>query len=203
MQSPVNIIPGNGVGSNHEVMVHYKTSKERVANLGHTVEVEYDSGSYISYDGTNYEFKQFHFHTPSEHMISSSSYDMEMHIVHSYQKEGMETPQYLVIGVMFKVGEENSFLNSFLDAIPVHEGEVKESENKYLDASEMIPEQLGDFYNYRGSLTTPPFTEAVNWIVLKDVKEASDQQIDRIKSIEGDNARKVQILYDRIVEEVS
>lgn len=203
MQSPVNIIPSQGVGSAHQVMVHYDKSNERVANLGHTVEVEYDSGSYVSYDGMDYQFKQFHFHTPSEHMVQGDDFDMEMHIVHTYEGENEESPQYLVIGVFFKEGEANGFLSSFLDAIPKTEGEVFETDEKSVNAAEMIPETLADFYNYRGSLTTPPYTESVNWIVLKNVNTASAKQIETIRAIEGENARRVQFLYSRVVETVN
>jgi len=203
MQSPVNIVPCEGVGSAHQVLVHYESSKERVANLGHTVEVEYDSGSYVSYDGIDYQFQQFHFHTPSEHLVAGSAYDMEMHIVHTYKQEGAETPEYLVIAVLFTEGAESEFLNSFLDAIPEKEGEVFETDKKKVNTAEMIPEKLEDFFNYRGSLTTPPYTEAVNWIVLREAKTASDDQIEVMRTTEGNNARRVQFLYDRVIESVN
>lgn len=202
MQSPVNIVPGQGVGSAHQVLVHYEKSNERVANLGHTVEVEYDSGSYVTYDGMNYQFKQFHFHTPSEHMVEGSDFDMEMHIVHTNEERNEDSPQYLVIGILFKEGESNSFLASFLDAIPKNEGEVFETEDKKVDAAEIIPATLQEYYNYRGSLTTPPYTESVNWIVLKELKTASNEQLETIRAIEGENARGVQFLYNRVIETV-
>ncbi|MEP1095387.1 MAG: carbonic anhydrase family protein [Cyclobacteriaceae bacterium] len=203
MQSPVNIVPGKGIGSTHQVLVHYESSKERVANLGHTVEVEYDSGSYVNYDGVNYQFQQFHFHTPSEHMVAGTAYDMEMHIVHTYEREGAETPEYLVIGVLFMEGDESEFLSTFLDAIPEKEGDVFESDKKRVNAAEMIPEKLEDFFNYRGSLTTPPYTETVNWIVLRDARTASAEQIEVMRATEGNNARRVQFLYDRVIESVN
>ena len=203
MQSPVNIVPGEGDGSSHQVFVHYETSNEKIANLGHTVEVDYDSGSYVSYDGIDYQFKQFHFHTPSEHMVEGRDYAMEIHIVHTFQGQNEDTPQYLVIGLFFIEGEENVFLNSFLDAIPKKEGEIFETDKKSVNASEMIPEKLQDFFNYQGSLTTPPYTESVNWIVLKEPKTASAKQIKTIQGIEGQNARRVQFLYNRVVETVN
>lgn len=203
MQSPVNIISGRGSLSSHQVLVHYGSSKEKIANLGHTVEVQYDSGSYITYDSVDYHFKQFHFHTPSEHMVDGSTYEMEMHIVHTFQGVDADTPNYLVIGVFFKEGDENNFVSSFLDAIPNEEGSVFSSDKKYINAAEMIPEKLQAFFNYRGSLTTPPYTESVNWIVLKEPRTASAKQMGKIRSIEGKNARKVQFLYDRIIEKVN
>ena len=202
MQSPVNIISGGSLKSNHKVLVHYQKSKERVANLGHTVEIEYDSGSYLTYDGLDYQFKQFHFHTPSEHLVNGEKFDMELHIVHTYEENG-EGPQYLVIGILFKEGEENDFLNTFLDVIPKEEGEVFVTNKIYIDATALIPNELHEFYNYRGSLTTPPYTESVNWILLKKIRSASKKQIERIKKVEGKNDRNAQILYDRVVEEVN
>ena len=58
-----------------------------------------------------------------------------------------------------------------------------------------------DYYHYRGSLTTPPYTETVEWLIVKDVFEASPEQIRRINLIEGDNARRVQAMYGRKVED--
>ncbi|MEP2851043.1 MAG: carbonic anhydrase family protein [Ekhidna sp.] len=203
MQSPVNIIPEDGLSSNHKVIVHYKSSKEKVANLGHTVEVQYDSGSFISYDGKDYQFKQFHFHTPSEHLVRGFEYAMEMHVVHTYKAPQDEESEYLVVAVFFEEGRSNNFLNSFFSTIPDEEGAVFESKNLTIDATEIMPENLSDFYNYRGSLTTPPFSESVNWIVLKNSRKASAEQISKIKNIEGENARRVQFLYDRKIESIN
>lgn len=203
MQSPVNIVPGEGTEGKHQVFVYYQSSKEKIINLGHTIEVDYDSGSYVSYDGNEYQFKQLHFHTPSEHEISSDRFDMEMHIVHTFQGESQEEPQFLVIATLFKKGEEDLFISTFLDTVPENEGEVFESDKKIVDATEILPEELHDFYNYKGSLTTPPYTESVNWIVLKTIKEASSEQINKIKQFEGENARGAQILYDRVIENVN
>lgn len=202
MQSPVNIVSKTGKGNSHQVIVHYKTSKEHVANLGHTVEVDYDSGSYVSFDGLNYDFKQFHFHTPSEHTLDNNRYPLEMHIVHVNQTEEEKAPLYLVIGVFFELGKESHFLNTFLSAIPDEEGKITDSESVHIDATEMVPPSLHNFYNYRGSLTTPPYTESVNWIVLKEIKSASRKQVKIFQDIEGNNARKVQALYNRTIESV-
>lgn len=202
MQSPVNIVSSHSGTGTHQVIVHYKTSKEHVANLGHTVEVDYDSGSYITYDGLNYDFKQFHFHTPSEHTLDDTHYPLEMHIVHTSHEASGQGPYYLVVGVFFEKGEQSHFLETFLSAIPDEEGEVFNSSKVEIDATEMIPSELHGFYNYRGSLTTPPYTESVNWIILKEIKSASVDQIETFRNIEGNNARHVQALYNRVVESV-
>ncbi len=202
MQSPVNIVPSATGEGSHTVIAHYQTSKEHVANLGHTVEVDYDSGSYLTFDGVDYDFRQFHFHTPSEHTLADKQFPLEMHVVHTYHKKDGKAPQYLVIGALFEEGPQSHFLSTFLSAIPQKEGEVFDSEQVHIDATEMIPEDLHGFYNYQGSLTTPPYTESVNWIILKEIKTASFEQIETFHKIEGDNARHVQALYNRKIQSV-
>lgn len=202
LQSPINIRTQQVANGQHEVVTHYQSSSEHVAYLGHTVQVNYDSGSLVAFDGKFYNFKQFHFHTPSEHHIDGITYPLEMHMVHTCTVAGDHTdePLYLVIGVIFKEGKENEFLNKFLSEIPTHEGETVDLPSKRIDISELIAHETDHFYYYRGSLTTPPFTESVNWTILKKIFEASPEQIERLNRLEGNNARHIQALYGRTVE---
>ena len=85
LQSPINIISSQAVPGHHQVVVHYQPSGQRIANLGHTVEVFYDEGSSLEFDGQNYQLQQIHFHTPSEHLIDGITYPMEMHMVHTLE----------------------------------------------------------------------------------------------------------------------
>jgi carbonic anhydrase len=59
--------------------------------------------------------------------------------------------------------------------------------------------ELGTYYHYKGSLTTPPFTENVDWLIGKYIFEASPDQITAIEKIKGDNARHVQERHYRKV----
>lgn len=126
LQSPINIVTKDLEDGMHQVSTFYKSSKETVAYLGHTVQVEYDPGSIVVFDGKPYDFKQFHFHTPSEHHVDGITYPLEMHMVHTcaHRETDTDKPQYLVISILFKEGEENEFLNEFLSEIPTTEGEV-------------------------------------------------------------------------------
>ncbi|MEO1049059.1 MAG: carbonic anhydrase family protein [Bacteroidota bacterium] len=204
LQSPINIVTKNVETGMHEVTVHYKTSKEKLLNLGHTVQVNYDEGSSIDFDDKNYGFKQFHFHTPSEHHVDGITYPLEMHMVHECDShtENPDKPLYLVIGILFREGEENSFLNEFINAIPPDEGGEVELENMFIDISTLISDNLSHFFYYKGSLTTPPFTESVNWMILKQIYEASPEQIKKLNLLEGNNARHIQAVYDRKVESI-
>lgn len=203
-QSPINIISTADEKGKHQISLYFKDEVNKIENLGHTVQLDFAEGSTIVQDDTTFAFKQCHFHTPSEHLIDGMTYPMEMHIVNLMPNDDKNaTPQYLVVGVLFKVGKENKFIADFLDAIPKEEHEtapLKAGKVKLADLFGNVPEELfGNYYNYRGSLTTPPYTESVRWYVSKHIFEASAEQIEAINKIEGNNARHVQAMYGRKV----
>lgn len=203
-QSPINIISTVNTSGKHHITLYFKDEVNKVENLGHTVQLDFSEGSVIVQDDTTFAFKQCHFHTPSEHLVDGMTFPMEMHIVNILPNEDKTaTPQYLVIGVLFKVGKENPFINDFLSAIPKEEhssSTVKAGTVKLADLFGVIPKEIqGNYYNYRGSLTTPPYTESVRWYIAKHIFEASAKQIEAINKIEGNNARHVQALYGRSV----
>ena len=205
VQSPVNILSDQAVHGKHRVALHYDhTAPEFIVNKGTTIELDFPTGGgSITYDGRDYELKQLHFHTPSEHLIDGVTYPMSMHIVNQMRAEGPEAlPHYLVVAILFKMGEPNRFIGTFLEAVPPTAGATAHlaPDTVYLD--ELFPDhKLPQYYHYRGSLTTPPHSETVEWLVLKQVKDASPDQIQRINALEGDNARHVQALYGRAVED--
>jgi carbonic anhydrase len=205
VQSPVNILTGEAVHGSHRVALHYDHSAANLLwNKGTTIELDFptDGGS-ITYDGRDFELKQLHFHTPSEHLIDGVTYPMSMHIVHRLVGEAEDgLPHYLVIAILFKMGEANEFISSFLEAVPSKPGTSAELQKSTVYLEELFPRRrMPHYYHYRGSLTTPPHTETVDWLVLKHIEEASREQIETINSIEGDNARHVQALYGRAIDD--
>lgn len=203
-QSPINIVSSKNEAGKHAITLFFQDEVNKIENLGHTVQLDFAEGSTITQDDTTFHFKQCHFHTPSEHLIDGLTFPMEMHIVNLLPSSDKNaTPQYLVIGVLFKEGTENRFINDFLNAIPKEEHQatnVKPGTVKLADLFGTIPKEIrGNYYNYRGSLTTPPYTESVRWYITKHIFEASAEQIEAINKIEGNNARHVQALYGRTV----
>ncbi|NJK89890.1 MAG: carbonic anhydrase family protein [Myxococcales bacterium] len=166
IQSPVNIVTRDAKGATSKVVVHYGRSNERALNLGHTVEVMFDERSnWCEVDGAKYELKQFHFHTPSEHLIDGVTYPMEMHLVHA---KADEPDKFMVIGILFKQGSDNPLLASFIDKIPESSG--TEGVPGEIDLMNVVNSNES-FYVYRGSLTTPPYSETVHWHVAQQVRE--------------------------------
>jgi carbonic anhydrase len=194
-QSPINIVTSRALPSRHKIKFHYQSSKEHVDNLGHTVKVTYDSGSSLDYDGRRYDLVQFHFHTPSEHLLDGVTYPMEMHLVHA---EHGKPEHLLVVGVLFKEGDPSPLLDKVLVDVPSHAGEHTDNDVE-LDASSVLKRGEG-YYHYEGSLTTPPYSESVTWLVLDQVHEALAEQIEAMNRIEGNNARHIQDQRARLVD---
>lgn len=205
LQSPVNILSEGAVHGKHRIALHFDhAAPEYLLNKGSTIELEFpEGGGSITYDGQEFELRQLHFHTPSEHQIDGITYPLEMHIVHRMREAGENgRPHYLVIAILFRMGEGNHFIGTFLEAVPPTPGASTHLEPGTVYLDEIFPDsKIPKYFHYRGSLTTPPHTETVHWLVLKDIQQASPEQIQRINTIEGDNARHVQALYGRPIDD--
>ncbi|GAB4402238.1 MAG: carbonic anhydrase family protein [Microscillaceae bacterium] len=189
-QSPINLKKGSR--ETHQFQWQYHPSHEVVLNLGHTVELKYDEGSGAIFDGESYQLVQMHFHTPSEHWVRKQRYPMEAHLVHQ-AKNG----HYLVLAVLFTSGNSHPFLETFIGDIPKNAEAIYEKD-KNIDIRQLLPTSPA-FYTYSGSLTTPPYTEGVRWVVFQAPVAASKAQIEAIQSVEGFNARTLQKVYHRRV----
>jgi len=204
-QSPINILTNSALKASHqEINIKFNIEISAAENLGHTIQIDFKEGSTSIADGKTYQAKQFHFHTPSEHLIDGMTFPMELHIVNILKDSGFEkNPKYLVVALLFKMGRENKFLDEFLNSIPGEENKkeiLPSGKVLFKDLLKNIPEnELGAYYTYKGSLTTPPYTESVDWVVRKYILEASPEQINTIEKMEGNNARHVQAPYERKV----
>ena len=187
-QSPIDLRDNHALGSVGlpELQIYYKDVPLKVINNGHTLQVNYPLGSYIKLGEKRYELMQFHFHTPSEHMKEGFNYPMEVHLVH---RDG--DGNYAVIGVIFQEGEENPELETLLRNVPKEINKQEIRRGASLNPMMFIPGNT-KFYKYSGSLTTPPCSEGVYWMVFKTPIEASAEQIQMMNEIMGDNARPIQ-----------
>lgn len=190
-QSPVNL-DGFIEAQLKPLIVNYAAGASEVSNNGHTVQVAYEHGSTLTLDGKTFDLIQFHFHMPSENLIKGQSYPMEGHLVHAD-----ETGRLAVLAVMFKEGEKNAVLASLWNTPPA-EG-TKQPTPTRVNVRGMLPEDL-DYYRFSGSLTTPPCSEGVRWLVLKQPIVASHEQIEALKRVIGHaNNRPLQPLNSRVV----
>jgi len=173
--------------------ITYRPGGEEVVNNGHSIQVNYQPGSTLDVDGHVFELKQFHFHTPSENTIEGESYPMEMHLVHLD-----ESGNIAVIGVMFEEGAENAELAKAWSVMP-KQADQKAAPEETLNAAALLPESR-DYYRFNGSLTTPPCTEGVTWIVMKEPLTVSPEQVDAFAHVmHHPNNRPVQPVNARPV----
>ena len=185
-QSPINLT-GFIEADLAPIAFTYLPGGNEILNNGHTVQVNYDEGSGIVVDGIRFDLKQFHFHSPSENQINGMSYPMEAHLVHA-DKSG----NLAVVAVMFSVGEkENQALAQAWSHMPKESGD-RHTLSSPIAADGLLPANR-DYYRFNGSLTTPPCSEGVRWLVMKETVSVSSPQIEAFTHvIHHPNNRPVQ-----------
>lgn len=173
----------------------YRAAALKIANDGHTVRVRFDPGHSLRIGSQHYALQQFHFHTPGGERIAGAEFPMAAHLLHKSR-----SGQLLALVVLFRVGTENPLLNTLLPLLPARADGDHLYPDVSVDASALLPTDRG-YYRYAGSLTSPPCTEGVDWIVLRQPLQLSAAQLARYRQRFADNARAVQPLHQRVVLE--
>jgi len=200
-QSPIDLLPDASKGNSDweieysmtNLQIGHNENVKELINNGHTIQVTTQEGSSIVYAGKRYHLRQFHFHTPSEHTISGKHSPMEIHFVHQSDDDSLA-----VIGVLVNEGSHNSNFDQLIKYLPNAPGEKKTYDSVKINIRIHIPKEL-QAYHYIGSLTTPPCTENVQWIVLKNPITMDKEQIGAFSSRIKNSNRPTQPLNGRKV----
>lgn len=178
---------------------HYRPVPLNLLNNGHTVEVPYAPGSYLTLEGKRYNLLQFHFHSPSEHAINGEPQIAELHLVHQ-SNEG----ELAVVAVLLKVSEEDASdgraiaYTALSQNLPAQAGD-KVRTGKTINAQSLLPTQTTT-YRYSGSLTTPPCSESVTWLVMSQPVDLPGSQLAQYQKLLNHNNRPLQKLNQRAVQ---
>ena len=201
-QSPINITGADTNTTLPFLSLVGGFTRTDIVNNGHTVKFNVNPGSFVSYgtlppDGYSNEFTlgQFHFHGNSEHTVDGSRAPLEAHFVH----RSVWGDNYLVLSVLFEAGAENTFLAQFDSHLPTDTDGTYNNDTLTFSPYSLIPTDRS-YYKYTGSLTTPPCTETVTWIVFQDKVEASQAQLDAYNALLTDNYRPTQDLNGRVID---
>jgi carbonic anhydrase len=195
-QSPINIEDGNTLqGPAEPVQFAYAPSNGTVVNNGHTIQVDVQGENAITVRGSTYRLLQFHFHTPSEEQINSRRFPMVAHLVHK-NNEG----QLAVVAVLLDEGTASPFIDKVWTYMPLDANDRVRMPQGLLNLSELLPTDQR-YYQFMGSLTTPPCSENVLWIVMKQPVTISRGQHRLFTQIYPNNARPVQPVNGRLVRE--
>jgi len=171
----------------------YKSSVTEVLNNGHTIQANFAPGSILHVGTRAFELKQMHFHVPSENQVQGKEFAMEGHLVHQ-SNEG----QLAVVAVMFTPGKARSGIARIWKQMPEQAGSAVPFEGQ-LTANALLPRKRG-YYYFSGSLTTPPCSEGVSWIVMKQPVQSSEAQFRQFSEVmHHPNNRPIQSLNARIV----
>ncbi len=173
-------------------IIHHAHMADAVNN-GHTIQVNYTEGDVLSVGEEQFQLLQYHFHSPSEHTVEGKHYPMEMHLVHK-SADG----KLAVVGVFIEEGGHNAAFDPIWASLPGTKGTEYHFENVMVDVNAMLPTTLTS-YRYEGSLTTPPCSEGVKWIIMTNPIQLSGQQIGQFQAIIKGNNRPVQPLNGRSV----
>ena len=191
-QSPIDI--NNPLHSAEEISfnMNYGFSKLKMSNTGKSYIGSFEPGSFVSFQDEIYNLKELSLHLPSEHTIDGIPYDMEMQLLH-YNSEG----NALAIGIFLEESRhQNHVLTKIWEAFPNEKG--GESEPLHINVAELLPKD-SRFFTYDGSLTTPPCTQGVHWVLFSKPAQISPDQVDKFISIYRNNSRPIQGINKRSI----
>lgn len=193
-QSPIDI-RGAVAADLPALQFQYDTAASPAwVNNGHTVQLNFQPGSRLAVGERSFELLQFHLHTPSEEAINGKRADLVAHFVHRDAQGKLG-----VVAALFKRGPANPAWGGVLAHLP-RPGETLTVADFKLDVASLLPAERG-YYSFEGSLTTPPCSEGVSWMVLKQVQTLSGEQLRAFRRLYAGNARPLQAVNGREIRE--
>jgi carbonic anhydrase len=195
-QSPINIEESAALqGPAEALQFSYTPSAATVVNNGHTIQVDVQGDNSLTVRGSRYRLLQFHFHTPSEEQINYRRAAMVAHLVHK-NDEG----QLAVVAVLLEPGASNPLIDKVWTYMPLDAGDRVRMPQGLLNLSELLPTDQR-YYQFMGSLTTPPCTEGVLWMVMKETMPIGKGQYKLFTQLYPNNARPVQPVNGRTIRD--
>lgn len=192
-QSPIDIRDGFSVELD-PLQFDYKQTKFNVIDNGHTIQVGVSPGQYVRISGKLFELVQFHFHKPAEERINGKGFAMVVHLLHK-DTDG----KLAVVAILIEPGKANEVVQAAWNNLPLEKNTTVKALQD-IDLSQLLP-KAQTYYTYMGSLTTPPCSEGVLWIVMKEPIEISSDQISIFNRLYPMNARPLQKAHERMIKE--
>jgi carbonic anhydrase len=195
-QSPIHIEDNFTLqGPAEPIQFSYQPSGGTAVNNGHTIQVDVTSENSITVRSSTFKLVQFHFHNPSEERINQKRFAMVAHLVHRN-----EQGQLAVVAVLLDPGAANELIHKVWTYLPLDKNDSVHIPAGLLDLNALLPKDQR-YYQFMGSLTTPPCTEGVLWLVLKQPGTVSPAQLKLFGQLFPNNARPVQLVHDRPVRD--
>lgn len=171
--------------------LNWKKEAFQLRNNGHTIQADVPAGSTLGIGSLEFTLLQFHFHSPSEHAIAGKRSAMEGHFVHRHSDDHLA-----VVAALIVPGGSNAAFSAIMQAAPAKSGATA-AVSPPIDPRDLLPGNLAATWRYEGSLTTPPCSQIVDWIVCNETVAVPQNAIDRFRRIYPMNARPLQPLDRR------
>jgi carbonic anhydrase len=165
--------------------ISWGKTADTVVNNGHTIQLNFAEGSTLKLGDTTYKLLQVHFHRPSEHLVGGKNFPMEAHFVHRADSGALA-----VVGVLLAEGKPNAAFAKIIATMPAKEGPAEKADAG-INPNALLPQKLG-YYRYPGSLTTPPCSEVVEWLVLTTPMPVAASDVAAFAKLYPMNARPAQ-----------
>ena len=190
-QSPIDI---TGPISTRQppLKISWTRRPDTIVNNGHTIQLNVTEGDTLRLGDRSYRLTQFHFHHPGEHLVDSKAFAMEAHFVHASEGGALA-----VVGVFIAPGKPNAVFSKIVSTMPAQEGPPAPADGA-IDPNRLLPAQR-TYYHYEGSLTTPPCSQTVDWLILTHALEVAEDDIARFAKLYPMNARPIQKLDRRFI----
>ncbi len=161
----------------------------------HHIQLNIRLGSSIMVDGIKHNLKFLKFKTPGEHSVHGVTHAAEVHFYHESTDGSIA-----IVAVMVAAGGVNKDLSSLLSQLPVMPDEGVVDPAFLVRPIDFVPDDR-TFYQYDGSLSEPPCTEGVKWIIMRETIEFDESQIEFLNGITDDNSRPLQPLNGRVISQ--
>jgi carbonic anhydrase len=174
--------------------IHKFPAKE-IELIHRGLRIHFKEGNMMVLDKNAFQLKHIDFHTPSEHQLNGQSYPLEIQLFHQDNKKNVA-----ITSVLFQNGEPHAEIAELISELPKKMGELIKLKTRFTP-NEVMPTN-NRYYRYSGSLTTPPCSEGIRWVIMKSPLQASSEQIAAISKVIGTaNNRPIQPLNGRTVLE--
>ena len=200
-QSPINIVSNESkqCGDTCQLNFFYKNSKCNITRLPYNILLDYDVGSYVTYKNEEYQLEKISFTNSSSHKINNISFPLELHLYH----RSLKNNSILIIGIFIDINnsitKSKLFLDTFYSSIPNIPGEqVSLNKLEGWNVYNILPKNKS-FYTYKGSLLKSPCSQKVEWIIMENFVNCSEEFYNKILLSSKNNAREIQKLNSRTV----
>lgn len=191
VQSPINIDAASPAEL-PSLNLNYSPGPSTLLHNGHNLNIKPTSQGWISVGPDVFDFQSAYVQTPSEVQINGRNFPLAVYLEHRNQ-----AGQSMMVAILFEIGAKNPVLERFISSIPAQRGDVLTLGR--FDAEQLYP-VLRDYYDFMGSMTTPPCSEGVRWLVMRTPVQLSEAQLNTFQLAFPMSARPIQPTNNRTIQ---